>query len=161
MKISLGRVSTTVVWRFWCFVYSRGTIFQNAPMLGNQISCQGTHSWFPAQKQKAYNELHKRGIQVNMSQNIRKCASDQPALSCSLIRIFIGSILDSQGCKSFSCTWRTLWSDCVHVQTDLSSLGIHVWNMFSHIVASTVYIIMKTCLFKYIENSIIKNWLFR
>ena len=54
----------------------------------------------------------------------RSCAhsedSDQPAHPRSLIRIFTGRILDSQGCISFSCGQRRLWSDCVDAQTELS-----------------------------------------
>ena len=48
--------------------------------------------------------------------------SDQPAHSRSLIGIFTGRILDSQGCKVFSCRKSRLWSDCVDAQAKFESL---------------------------------------
>ena len=53
--------------------------------------------------------------------------SDQPAHSRSLIRIFTGSILDSQGCKVCSSGQRRLWSVRHDAQVLLSSsLGTYV-----------------------------------
>ena len=46
--------------------------------------------------------------------------SDQPAHSRSLIRIFTGRILDSQGCPLSSCGQWRLWSHCTDAQGDLS-----------------------------------------
>ena len=45
--------------------------------------------------------------------------SDQPAHSRSLIRIFTGRILYSQGSTVSSCRQWRLWSDCADAQTDL------------------------------------------
>ena len=54
---------------------------------------------------------------------LRECVPredpDQPAHSCSLIRIFTGHILDNQGCKVSSCTQQRLWSDYSDAQADL------------------------------------------
>ena len=49
--------------------------------------------------------------------------SDQPAHPRSLIRVFTGHSLGSQGSKASSGGQRRLWSDCADVQADLSSLG--------------------------------------
>ena len=46
--------------------------------------------------------------------------------SRSLIRIFNGRILDSQGCKVYSCGLRRLWSDCTDAQADLSLRRAHM-----------------------------------
>ena len=55
---------------------------------------------------------------------LRTCAPsedlDQPAHSRSLIRIFSGRLLDSQGYKVSSCGQRILWSDCPGAQADSS-----------------------------------------
>ena len=60
---------------------------------------------------------------------IQTCAhsedSDQPAHSRSLIRIFTGRILDSQGCEDSSCGQRRLWSDRAEAQSDLSFRWVH------------------------------------
>ena len=53
-----------------------------------------------------------------------KCApsedSDLPAHPRSLIRIFTGRVLDSQGYEVSSCGHRRLWSDGADAQADLS-----------------------------------------
>ena len=54
--------------------------------------------------------------------------SDQPAHSRSLIRIFTGRILDSQGYKVFfSCRQRRLCSDCADAQAYLNLRWAH-WS---------------------------------
>ena len=64
--------------------------------------------------------------------------SDQPEHSRRLIRIFIDRILDSQGCKVFSCWQRRLWSDCSNAQADLSLRWSHMSKgTFPHV---SVYI---------------------
>ena len=45
--------------------------------------------------------------------------SDQPAHSRSLIRIFRGHFLDSQGCNVSLRGHRILWSDCTSAQAEL------------------------------------------
>ena len=61
---------------------------------------------------------------------LRTCApsedSDQPAHSRSLIRIFTGRILESQGSNVSSCGQRRLWSDCANAQADLSRRWAHL-----------------------------------
>ena len=44
--------------------------------------------------------------------------SDQPAHPRSLIRVFTGHCVDSQGSKTSSGGQRRLWSDCANAQTD-------------------------------------------
>ena len=69
-----------------------------------------------------------------MNRNVRKrnqpCApiedSDQTARSRSLIRIFSGCVLDSQGCKVSPCVQRKLCSDYVDAQADLSLRSAHM-----------------------------------
>ena len=41
------------------------------------------------------------------------------ASTCTVIKIFTGHILDSQGCKVSSCGQWRLWSDCTDEHTDL------------------------------------------
>ena len=58
--------------------------------------------------------------------------SDQPAHSRSLIRIFIGRILDNHGCR-FSNVDN---EDCAYVQTDLNFCWAHMPECkFFHVVA--------------------------
>ena len=45
---------------------------------------------------------------------------------CAVIRIFTVHILDSQGCKVFSCGQRRLGSDCADAQADLSLRWVHM-----------------------------------
>ena len=62
--------------------------------------------------------------------------SVQPAHSCSLIRILIRCIFDSQGCNVSSCGQRRLWSDCGEVQPDLSLRWAHISECtVSHVAA--------------------------
>ena len=79
-----------------------------------------------------------------LSCNIRKCnfggASweplDQPAYSCSLIRIFTGHILNSQRWKVSSCEQWRLIRLFFDVQADLSFHWAHMLGgMFSHIMS--------------------------
>ena len=68
-------------------------------------------------------------VAISESIPLNMCASedsDQPAHSRSLIRIFTGRILDSQGCKVSSCGQRRPWSDCADAQADLSLRWAHV-----------------------------------
>ena len=66
--------------------------------------------------------------QLSLKRYLRTCApsedSDQPAHSHSLIRIFIGCVLHSQGCEVPSCKQRRLWSDCT--DADLNLRWAHV-----------------------------------
>ena len=56
--------------------------------------------------------------------------------SRSLIRIFPGRILDSQGCKVSSRGQRRLWSGCVDAQADLSLRWAHMLEgSFAHITS--------------------------
>ena len=66
---------------------------------------------------------------------VQTCAfsegSDQH--SQSLIRIFNGWILDSQGCKISVCGKRRFWSDCADAHDDLRLQWAHMWECpFSH-----------------------------
>ena len=62
--------------------------------------------------------------------------SDQTAHSRSLIRIFTGRNLDSQGCKVSSRRQQRLKSDCVDAQADLSLRWVHMSeSMFSYVEA--------------------------
>ena len=57
----------------------------------------------------------------------------------SLIWIFAGSILDSQGCKVSSSRKQSLWSDCADAQADLSIRWVHMSEgTFSLIAANRV-----------------------
>ena len=50
----------------------------------------------------------------------------------NLIRLYTGPILDSQGCKVFSCGQQRLRSNCADAQTDSCLLATHVrWYVFS------------------------------
>ena len=57
--------------------------------------------------------------------------SDQPAHLHSLIRIFTGHILDSNGCKVSSCGQQRLGSVCTDAPTDLSLCLAQSEGMFS------------------------------
>ena len=80
-----------------------------------------------------------------MSSNVRKCTfwhapskdSDQPVHSCILIRIFTGHILDSQGCKVFSCGQQGL----------VNMLGCAGWFKSSSDAQLCTCISKKVCLF--------------
>ena len=74
-----------------------------------------------------------------MSRNVRKRTfghdSDQPSHSRSLIRIFTGRILYSQGCKVSSRRQRSIWADCTDAHAD-SSLWTHMSeDTFLHVAA--------------------------
>ena len=94
----------------------------------------------PQKTEKSTTHLHSEGTNEPQRQKtylrVRTSgeASDQPTLPHSLIRIFTGCILDSQGCKVSSCRQRWLWSDCADAQADLSiSLALMLYDTFSHI----------------------------
>ena len=76
------------------------------------------------------NESHLIYEQQHEKTHLRTCPpsedSDQPAHSRSLIRIFTGRILDSQGCKVSPCGQRRLKSDCADAQADLSLRWAHI-----------------------------------
>ena len=60
--------------------------------------------------------------------------SDQPVNSNSLIRIFAGRIVDSQGCKDSSCGQPELKSVCADAQAGLSPGWMHMSEgTFSHV----------------------------
>ena len=62
--------------------------------------------------------------------------SDQPAHSRSLIRIFTGRVLASQGVKGSSCGQRRPWSVCADAQADLSLRWAHMSaGTFSYVKA--------------------------
>ena len=75
----------------------------------------------------------------NNCRNIKKCTFVQCAHSKdshlrSLIRIFTGCNLDSQGCKVSSCGHWRLWSDCGNAQADLSLFWALISEgTFSHV----------------------------
>ena len=50
---------------------------------------------------------------------------DQPALLCSVFRVFPGHCLGSQGSKASSGGQRRLWSACADAQADLSLRSSH------------------------------------
>ena len=89
----------------------------------------------------------------HLNRNVRKVHSnmcfqrnsDQPAHSCSLIRIFIGRILDSTECKVTLCGQQILWSDCADSRDDLSIRWAHVseWT-FTHVAAHLTHCRMNT-----------------
>ena len=79
--------------------------------------------------------------------------SDQPAHSRSLIRIFTGCILDSQGCKDSSCGQRRLWSDCADAQADLSLR----WALMSEGMFHVAFQFSTVCVI-YIVESYDKDW---
>ena len=67
--------------------------------------------------------FQKETFEPQRQKYLRTCAlsedSDQTAHSRSLIRIFTGRILDSQGCEDSSCGQREdSDTDCTDVQTD-------------------------------------------
>ena len=65
--------------------------------------------------------------------------SDQPAHLRSLIWIFTGRSLGSQGCKVSSCGQRRLWSDCADAQADQSLRWTHMSEgTFFDIVAHNI-----------------------
>ena len=85
--------------------------------------------------------------------------SDKPAHSRSLIRIFPGSILDSQGCKVSSCRQQRLWSDCTDVQADQNLCWVHMSEgMFSYIaghlmpMAGSYIHLLLYCYFYYLKT---------
>ena len=78
--------------------------------------------------------------QKSQKMYLRTCVpsedSDQTAHLRSLIRIFTGLILESQGCKASSCIQWRLWSKSFHVHVDFDLRWAHMLGgKFSHIVA--------------------------
>ena len=64
--------------------------------------------------------------------------------SRSLIRIFTGRILDSQGCEGSSCEQRGLWSNCESAQADLNFCWAYMSERTSpdataHMVKTAIY----------------------
>ena len=77
-----------------------------------------------------YFRYHRNNTTQRQKTYLRKCApseaSDQPSHSRSLVWIFTGRVLDSQGCRVSSSEQSRHWSDCAYAQADLSSLVAHV-----------------------------------
>ena len=96
-----------------------------------------TRSFFPWRGPSSYSSVIV-GIQFLMYDQFERTYapsedSDQTAHSRSLIRIFTGRILDSEGCKVSSCCQRRLWSDCADAQADLILCWAHMAEgTFSH-----------------------------
>ena len=90
---------------------------------------------------------------------LQKCVpcedSDQPTHSRSLIRIFTGGILESQGCCIFMRTMKTMMSA---QKVRFITLWLSGYNRIYR--RRPKILITKTRLFKYIENLTTKNWKF-
>ena len=67
---------------------------------------------------RGWMKLHEKQHQKYTFRHVLPADSDWPVHSCSLIRIFNGCALDSQGLKSIS--QRTMKTDCTDVQADLN-----------------------------------------
>ena len=87
----------------------------------------------------AYWEIKKNESQSQIT-HLRTFASskdsDQPAHSCSPIRIFTGHILDSQDCKVSSCGQQRLWSDALMRWLIWVFIGAHVRRSVSSLWGS-------------------------
>ena len=78
----------------------------------------------------------------------------------SLIRIFPGRILDSQGCKVSSCRQRGPWADCADAQADLNLRWAHTSEgSFFHVETQMFRLMWNQKKAKLIRLSVKFGWL--